>query len=56
MQTSAFVSSVGGEMMGTLVRPIDGINFMGMYGIGLMIGGALNISITIWLGLKSQEK
>jgi hypothetical protein len=52
---SALVSLAAGGIMGGLVRSIDGINFIGAYGIGLIIGATLNVAITIWLGLRTNK-
>ncbi len=52
---SALISLAAGGVMGILVRSIDGINFIGAYGIGLVLGAALNVVVTIWLGLKAKN-
>jgi hypothetical protein len=52
---SALISLTAGGVMGGLVRSVDGVNFIGAYGIGLTIGAMLNVAITIWLGLKSNN-
>lgn len=51
----ALLSLAAGGTMGILVRTIDGINYLGTYGLGLVLGAMLNIGITIWLGLSAKN-
>ena len=48
----ALIALTGGGAMGALVRSVDRVNYMGPYGIGILIGAAANTAITIWLGTR----
>jgi hypothetical protein len=52
---SALLALAAGGAMGAMVRSIDGINFIGAYGIGLVLGTMLNVAVTIWLGFNSNK-
>jgi hypothetical protein len=39
-----------GGVMGLVVNSIDHINYTGIYGLGLMLGAAVNVGLTLWLG------
>jgi hypothetical protein len=51
---SSLTSLVTGGIMAGLVRSIDGVNFVGAYGLGLALGAGLNVIITIWLSFKPK--
>jgi hypothetical protein len=51
----ALTTIAGGGVMGTLVRSIDKINYLGPYGIGLVVGAIANTVITIWFGLHQTR-
>jgi hypothetical protein len=41
----------GGSAIGAFVVSLDGVNYVGPYGLGLFVGAAANISLSLWLGL-----
>lgn len=51
---SSLISLVAGGIMAEMVRSIDGVNFIGAYGLGLTLGAALNVVATIWLGFWTR--
>ena len=52
---SALLALAAGGVMGAMVRTIDGVNYIGVYGIGLVLGTMLNVTVTIWLGFRSNR-
>ncbi len=53
---SALLTLTAGGVMGAMVRNIDGVNYVGAYGIGLMLGTMFNVIVTIWLGFNSNKR
>ena len=53
---SALLTLAAGGVMGVMVRNIDGVNYIGVYGIGLMLGSLCNVALTIWIGFNSSNK
>jgi hypothetical protein len=53
---SALLALTAGGVMGAMVRSIDGVNYIGAYGIGLVLGTMLNVTVTIWLGFNSTKE
>lgn len=41
----------GGGAIGAFVTSLDGINYIGPYGLGLLVGAATNVIVTLCLGL-----
>ena len=52
---SALLALAAGGAMGAMVRNIDGVNYVGGYGIGLVLGTMVNVTVTIWLGFNSNN-
>ncbi len=45
----------GGSAIGVFVTSLDGISYIGPYGLGLLIGASANIAITLALGLAGYR-